>query len=75
MSSAGSPAGSVFALWLVMCGVVLGPPLVVLGNGLVSTLIFGVTPYDGVPVLVAVVILLGIGTAGGIVPAPARGTS
>jgi hypothetical protein len=57
------------ALWLVMCGLLLGLPLVVLGSSLVSALIFGVTPYDGLSVLSAVVVLLGIGTAGGIVPA------
>jgi ABC-type antimicrobial peptide transport system permease subunit len=57
------------ALWLVMCGVLLGLPLIVLGSSLVSALIFGVTPYDGLSLLAAVVVLLGIGAAGGIVPA------
>jgi hypothetical protein len=57
------------SLWLVMCGVFLGLPLVVLGSNLVSALIFGVTPYDGVSVLAAVVVLLGVGGACGIVPA------
>ena len=57
------------ALWLVMCGVLLGLPLVVLGGNLVSALIFGVSPYDALSVVAAVVVLLGIGAACGIVPA------
>jgi predicted permease len=57
------------SLWLVMCGVLLGLPLVVLGSNLVSALIFGVTPYDGVSVLAALVVLLGVGGACGIGPA------
>jgi ABC-type antimicrobial peptide transport system permease subunit len=44
-------------------------PFVALGSSLVSALIFGVTPYDGVSVLVALVVLLGVGSACGIIPA------
>jgi predicted permease len=57
------------SLWLVMCGVLLGLPLVVLGSNLVSALIFGVTPYDALSVLAALVVLLGVGAACGIGPA------
>jgi predicted permease len=57
------------ALWLVMCGVLLGLPLAVLGGNLVSALTFGVSPYDGFSVVAGLVILLGIGAAGGLVPA------
>lgn len=57
------------ALWLVTCGVLLGLPLVALGSNLVSALIFGVNAYDGLSVLAAVVVLLGIGAVCGIVPA------
>jgi predicted permease len=57
------------SLWLVMCGVFLGLPLVVLGSNLVSALIFGVTPYDALSVLAALVVLLAVGGACGIGPA------
>ena len=52
------------ALWLVMCGFLLGLPLVALGSNLVSALVFGVTPYDGISVLAALVVLLGVGGGG-----------
>jgi predicted permease len=57
------------ALWLVTCGVFLGLPLVVVGSQLVSALVFGITPFDGVSVLTALVVLLAVGVACGVVPA------
>jgi predicted lysophospholipase L1 biosynthesis ABC-type transport system permease subunit len=57
------------ALWLVMCGVLLGLPLAVLGGNLVSALTFGITPYDAFSVVAGFVVLLGIGAACSLVPA------
>jgi predicted permease len=57
------------SLWLVGGGVLLGLPLVVLGLRLVPALIFGVSPYDAVSLLGALILLLTIGAACAIVPA------
>jgi predicted permease len=57
------------ALWLVGCGVLLGLPLALLGSKLVTMLTFGVLPYDGMSLLAALAVLIGIAAACAIVPA------
>jgi predicted permease len=57
------------ALWLVLSGVALGLPFVFLGGTLVSTLVFGVSPHDAGTVVVAAIVLVGVGTACSILPA------
>jgi putative ABC transport system permease protein len=57
------------ALCLVLSGVVLGLPFVFLGGTLVSTLVFGVSPHDAGTLVVAAIVLVGVGTACSILPA------
>jgi predicted permease len=57
------------SLKLVGGGVLLGLPLVALGMRLVPALIFGVSPYDAVSMLGALLLLLTIGAGCAIVPA------
>ena len=57
------------ALWLVVTGLVLGLPVVFLGGQLISTLLFGVTPFDGLSVAAATVVLLSVGGLCSALPA------
>jgi putative ABC transport system permease protein len=57
------------ALWLVTSGILLGLPLVALGGQLLTTLVFGVSPYDGLSLAVAIGLLGVVGVASGLVPA------
>jgi predicted permease len=57
------------ALMLVGGGIVLGLPLAAFGLRLVPALVFGVSPYDAMSMLGALLLLLTIGAACAIVPA------
>ena len=57
------------ALRLVLYGVLIGLPLVAVGGKLASGLVFGVSPYDPLTLLSAVVILSVVGAAAGAGPA------
>jgi putative ABC transport system permease protein len=57
------------ALWLVLCGSLLGAPLVMLGGRLVSTLIFGISPHDWTTFFGATMVLVAVGSACSFLPA------
>ena len=57
------------ALWLVLCGILLGLPIVFLGANLAATLIFGISPHDWATVVAATVVLGGVGTLCSLHPA------
>ena len=57
------------AAWLLMCGFLLGAPFVVLGGRLVSSLVFGVSPYDWATFVAATVTLAAVGCACSMMPA------
>jgi predicted permease len=71
----GAPQSSVLwdvmggAMKQVLCGVILGLPFVLLSGNLVSTLVFGVSPHDGTSLLVATLVLIGVGATCGVIPA------
>jgi predicted permease len=56
-------------VWLVIWGFILGFPLTLAGGNLVSSLIFGVSPYDAPSMIAAAVVLLVVGTVSAIMPA------
>ena len=49
------------ALWLVVTGLVIGLPVVFLGGRLISTLLFGVSPFDSLSVIAATLVLVSVG--------------
>jgi predicted permease len=57
------------ALWLMLCGVLLGAPFVMLGGRLVSSLFFDISPNDWATFLGATVTLIAVGSACSVVPA------
>jgi ABC-type antimicrobial peptide transport system permease subunit len=57
------------ALWLVAVGLVLGLPVVFLGGRLISTLLFGVGPFDSLTVISATLVLIGVGGLCSAIPA------
>jgi len=57
------------ALWLVAIGLVLGLPVVFLGGRLISTLLFGISPFDGVSVVAATLVLISVGGLCSAIPA------
>ena len=57
------------ALWLVAIGLVLGLPVVFLGGRLISTLLFGISPFDSVSVLAATLVLITVGGLCSAIPA------
>ena len=57
------------ALWLVLCGFVLGAPFVMFGGRLVSALFFGVTPNDWTTFAGAAIVLAAVGAACSFLPA------
>ena len=56
-------------LWLVGVGVLLGLPLALLAGRLLSTVVFGIGPYDAASLAVAIGLLLVVGAGCGLVPA------
>lgn len=54
---------------LVLCGILLGLPIVFLGANLAATLIFGISPHDWATVVAATVVLGGVGTLCSLHPA------
>jgi putative ABC transport system permease protein len=54
---------------LVLYGVLIGLPLVAIGGGLASGLVFGVSPYDPMTLALAVVVLAVIGVTASAGPA------
>ena len=57
------------ALWLVLYGTLIGLPLVVIGGRLASGLVFGVSPYDPLTLVAAVLVLLVVGVTASAGPA------
>jgi putative ABC transport system permease protein len=57
------------ALRLVLYGTLIGLPLVAIGGRLASGLVFGVSPYDPLTLLVAVLVLVVVGVIAGAGPA------
>ena len=57
------------ALWLVLCGFLLGAPLVMSGGRLVSTLFFGISPHDWTTFFGATIVLAAVGSACSFLPA------
>jgi ABC-type antimicrobial peptide transport system permease subunit len=57
------------ALWLVVIGLVLGLPVVFLGGRFISTLLFGVEPFDGVSLIAATLVLISVGGLCSAIPA------
>ena len=57
------------ALSLVAIGLVLGLPVVFLGGRLISTLLFGISPFDGVSVVAATLMLITVGGLCSAIPA------
>jgi ABC-type antimicrobial peptide transport system permease subunit len=57
------------ALWLVLCGFLVGAPLVMAGGRLVSTLVFGISPHDWPTFFGATMVLAAVGAACSFVPA------
>ncbi|MCC7008295.1 MAG: ABC transporter permease [Acidobacteria bacterium] len=56
-------------LRLVLYGLVLALPLVLIGGRLISRLVFGISPYDPLTVIVAVLVLVFVGIAASAGPA------
>ncbi len=57
------------ALRLVLFGTLVGIPLVLVGGTLASTLFFGVSPHDPLTLVVATLVLVGVGMSCSAVPA------
>ena len=57
------------AMSLILCGVLLGLPVVVLGGNVVATLFFGVSPHDWATLVTAVIVLVGVGSMCSAIPA------
>jgi predicted permease len=57
------------ALWLVAVGLAVGLPVVLIGGRFISTLLFGVSPFDRVSVVAATLVLFGVGGLCSAVPA------
>jgi predicted permease len=57
------------ALWLVLCGFVLGAPFVVFGGRLVSALFYGVSPHDWTTFVGAAIVLAVVGAGCSLLPA------
>ena len=60
------------ALWLVVTGLVIGLPVVFLGGRLISTLLFGVSPFDSLSVIAATLVLVSVGGSLQRPPGPSR---
>ena len=57
------------AQWLVLCGVLLGVPVALLGGHLASALFFGVSPFDVPTLLITALMLAGVALVCAVVPA------
>ena len=57
------------ALWLVLCGVLLGLPFVLSGGRLVSSLFFGIDPHDWATFFGATLTLVAVASACSVLPA------
>jgi ABC-type antimicrobial peptide transport system permease subunit len=57
------------ALWLVLCGILLGLPIVFLGARLAATMIFGVSPHDWATLVAAPLVLVACGALCSVSPA------
>jgi predicted permease len=57
------------ALWLVLCGVLLGVPFAIVAGRLAATLMFGVSPYDSLSLMAAVLVLISVGVGSSLLPA------
>jgi len=56
-------------LWLVLYGTLIGLPLIAIGGRLASGLVFGVSPYDPLTLVAAVLVLLIVGVTASAGPA------
>jgi predicted permease len=57
------------ALWLVLCGLLLGAPFVMAGGRLVSALVFGISPHDWATFFGAAIVLAAVASACSLLPA------
>jgi ABC-type antimicrobial peptide transport system permease subunit len=57
------------ALWLVLIGLAIGLLVVLLGNRLISTLLFGVSPFDAATLATGTLVLVGVGLTCSALPA------
>jgi predicted permease len=57
------------ALWLVLIGLLLGLPVVLLGGRLIATLLFGISPFDGLTIVSATLVLVTVGAFCSALPA------
>jgi putative ABC transport system permease protein len=57
------------AQWLVLCGVLLGVPVALLGGHLASALFFGVSPFDVPTLLITALMLAGVALVCAVIPA------
>jgi hypothetical protein len=57
------------AVWLVFAGLALGLPLVLVSGRLISTLLFGVAPFDSVSAATAALALVAVGGVSSVLPA------
>jgi predicted permease len=57
------------ALWLVLCGLLLGAPFVIAGGRLVSALVFGISPHDWATFFGAAIVLAAVASACSLLPA------
>ena len=56
------------ALWLVVCGFLIGLPIAFLSRRLVSSLVFGVSPHDWTTFLGATLTLFAVGSISSVLP-------
>jgi ABC-type antimicrobial peptide transport system permease subunit len=57
------------AQWLVLCGVLLGVPVALLGGHLASALFFGISPFDVPTLLITALMLAGVALVCAVIPA------
>jgi putative ABC transport system permease protein len=57
------------ALWLVLCGLLLGAPFVMAGGRLVSALVFGISPHDWATFFGSAIVLAAVASACSLLPA------
>ena len=57
------------ALWLVLAGLALGLPVVLVSGRLVSSLLFGIAPFDGISALTAALVMVIVGGLSSALPA------
>jgi predicted permease len=57
------------AVWLVLIGLLLGLPVVLLGGRLLATLLYGISPFDGLTLVSATLVLVTVGVVCSALPA------